>query len=370
MDPSKYATMKKNYPWRIDTGDMQGSVLLMCKLMFIMLLVHGLHTDFSDPFVPFFSFFDSFREFPGFFEYCLKTLFILSGFLLLFNVKVRWMAVLLGVTLITALLASKPFFRNHIFITGCAFLLAGLSDKDKDPWLLYVQLSIVYFGALINKVGQIDWWNGQFMHNWLAEAFNNSTYEFLSNLLPEGWTAKLFSWGSMFMELLIGILLLFKKRQSLAVWLILIFHTTLFAITMTRFGHFFDDILIYLLVFLHWPKSEVMVYYQPRRLKLLGIFLSYFDWNGKQKWEATTLSKNSWLEVHWSNKTEINEAGLRTLLLYSPGFYVALFLIDSGTRFLFTNPILHYISVVFYVGGILFFLPIRWKSTPKATIEV
>lgn len=363
--------MKKNYPWRIDTGDMQGSVLLMCKLMFIMLLVHGLHTDFTDPFIPFFSFFDTFRQFPGFFEYSLKITFLLSGLLLLFNFKVRWMAVLLGVTIITALLASKPFFRNHIFITGCAFLLAGLSDKDKDPWLLYVQLSIVYFGALINKVGQIDWWSGQFMHNWLAEAFDNAPYDFLSNLLPERWMAKLFSWGSMLMELIIGILLLLKRRQGLAVWLILIFHSTLFAITMTRFGHFFDDILIYLLVFLNWPKSEFQVNYQAGKLKWLRTFLPYLDWNAKQKWEASPLSKNIWLEVHLPNKTEINEVGLRTLLLYSPGFYMAIFLIDSGTRFLFTNPLLHFISVAFYLSGILFFLPIRWRSTPKkATLEI
>ena len=171
--------MQQYYPWRSEHPHMSTNLLILCKMMFLLLLINGFLGYISDPFIPFLVILDRFRDFPGLFEWLLKSVFVLAGLALMFNIKVRHMAVILGLCVLFLLLASKPLFRNHIFICACTFLLAGLSEKDKDPWLLYIQLSLVYLGAVLNKVWQWDWWSGQFMHNWLLNARGNDFYEFV-----------------------------------------------------------------------------------------------------------------------------------------------------------------------------------------------
>jgi len=352
--------MKLYFPWRTDNTSMRPNVLLMCKMFFLLLLINGFLSYISDPFIPFISVMDLLNEYPNVFKYSIRFLFLVAGILLLFNYKVRLMASIIGISIIVTILSSKPIFRNHLFICGCAFILAGLSDKNKDPWLLYIQLSIIYLGAVTNKIFQIDWWSGQFMHNWLFIARENATYSFLSDLFPQGYLSKMISWSSIFAEIIIGILLLFKKKHVLAVWLIIIFHTILFSITAFRFGHFFEDILIFLLVFLKWPKDQIEVSYQYGKLRILRNFCSIINWNKQVVWTPVKLNKNEWLSVNISGRVTTNEVGLRSVLLYSPGLYVFLLFVDSVIRILFLHPIEHIIFIILFWGGILFFIPIKW----------
>ncbi|MCK5443429.1 MAG: HTTM domain-containing protein [Maribacter sp.] len=337
----------------------------MCKLMFVLVFVHSFYGYLSDPFLPFLPFLDNFHKFPGVFEYFQKAIFAISGILLLLNFRVKSMAIVLGLCIILALLSSKPLFRNHLFICGCVFLLAGLSDKNKNPWLLYIQLSIVYLGAATNKLLQLDWWTGQFMHNWLLIAIDSRFYSFTSTFLPEMLLAKVISWVSMLVEIIIGVLLLFKKTHPLVIWLIILFHSMIFTMTSTRFGHFFEDILIFLLVFLNWPKGNITVAYKFGELKLIRIILHFINWDRKIICTPTKLPNNVWLKVNLSDRVELNEVGLRSLFLYTPGFYICMFFLDLGIRFLFLHPLEHILVTTFLWSGILFFLPIRWRSTIK-----
>lgn len=339
---------------------MQPNVLLMCKLLFVMLLINGFYSYLGDPYLPFFDFLNYFRQFPGVLEYGLKTAFIVSGGLLLLNSRVKTMAILLGVVILIALLGSKSIFRNHLFICACAFLLAGLTDKNTTPWLLYIQLSLVYLGAAINKIVQVDWWSGQYMHNWMAVAIENDSYLLFADMFPEGIAAKLISWGSMLAEVVIGILLLSRRKQALAIWLILLFHTFLFTLTKERFGHFLDDILIYLLVFLNWPSTPIKSTWRAGKLHLARKLVGFLNWNRQVESKATELNKETWLQLRYADKSETNEVALRSLLLYSPGLYVVLFILDLGVRFVFDQPIQHIIQCSLFWGGILLFLPFKW----------
>ena len=169
------------------------------------------------------------------------------------------MSIILGSSLFIILLASKSLFRNHLFICACAFLLAGLSNKNEFPWLLYFQLSLVYFGAVLNKVVQIDWWNGQFIYNWLVNARENQLFIKVSDVFPEMWLAKILSWSSMLIEFSISIFILVKKRHFLVAWVIILFHTILYTMTAFRFGHFYEDIVIILLIFINWPSGIIQI---------------------------------------------------------------------------------------------------------------
>ncbi len=340
---------------------MSTNLLIMCKLLFLLLLINGFWAYISDPFIPFIRALDLFHNAPGLFEALVKSLFMGAGIGLLFNVKVRWMAIILGISLILFLLASKPRFRNHIFICGCAFLLAGLTDKEKDPWLLYWQLSLVYLGAVINKVLQIDWWNGQFMHNWLYVARENEFYTSIASLLPDRLFAKILSWSSMGIELWISIALLFKKYHSRVVWVILIFHTMLYGMTGFRFGHFYEDILVYLLVFLYWPESDIVISVSRPRIRWTHVLLSIFNWNRQFIINDQPIENAKWLKVEYEDKVEYNQQALGSVILYSPATYFLILMLDSAIRFLFPSPQEQVLTMIWLTLGLIFFLKRKFK---------
>lgn len=351
---------------------MQPNILLMCKLLFLLLLVNGFLGYISDPFIPFIKPIDVVITYPNIFKTAIKGLFLASGLLLLFNVNPRTMAIVLGSSLIVMLLASKPMFRNHLFICGCAFLLAGLSNKKNLPWLLYMQLSLVYFGAATNKVFEPDWWSGQFMHNWLVNSQENQFYLSVSGLLPEMWFAKILSWTSMFIEFTIAILLLIRKKHLLAVWAIILFHSLLYSMTLFRFGHFFEDIVIILLIFLIWPahKSEVCINKsaQPFFRPIVRLFFL----NSKIEFgQDQSTSSNYWLKLKSGDRILFNKEALAFLLKFTPNFYVLLFFLDQLIRFLFNGTLMHSIQISLMWLCIIFFMPIEFhrKKSKKLVID-
>ena len=277
----------------------------------MLLVINQFFFYLNDPFLPFLPFLDVFNDVPGVLKITQRFLFVVAGILLWFNYRVRLMAIILGLVVVFALLGSKPMFRNHLFIVGCIFLLSGLSNKNTKPWLLFWQLSLVYFGAFINKVVQIDWWDGQFMHNWLVNARQNIPYISVSQLLPDMLLAKLISWLSMALEFSIAVMLLFRKTHFRAFWLIVLFHGLMYTMVLFRFGHFMEDILLMLLIFLNWPKQYILAHYREDGLHLLIRFLKLLNFNRQINYQVKQLGHGAWL------RTEINEVPLSNWSAYS-----------------------------------------------------
>jgi hypothetical protein len=342
-------------PLNFNVNNMQVNILLMCKLLFVLLCFHGFINDISDPHIPFVLWLDKFNNYPNIFETIFKSLIIGSGTLLIFNYRVRMMCLILGVSVITVLISSKALFRNHLLICGCFFLLSGLLKKEDKPWLLYFQLSLIYFGAVINKVFQIDWWNGQFMYNWLYNARGNQVFIGLSNYIPGIVIAKAFSWASMLIETSIALSILRKQLHTITVWLILIFHTLLYTLTVFRFGHFYEDILIILLIFLNWPKGSIELNSQLKiftKLKKLGLFSNYII--------NKSNNHNSFLSIKIEDCIFYKWHALRKLLLYNTNFYLLLFFIDFLIRFLFNGQLMDTIHIIITWFILLFFLLLMW----------
>lgn len=356
------------FPLRVVDTEMLPNLLLMCKLLFALLCIYGFFGHISDPHIPFMGFLDRFLLIPGVFKSIAKTIFLASGLLLVFNFRVRTMAIALGVVTITIMLSSKPVFRNHLFICGCFFLLSGLTDKKHDPWLLYVQLSLVYLGALINKVPQIDWWNGQFMQNWLANGRENQLFISLSKNFPDLIFAQFLSIGSMLVEFAIAIMLLFKKTHKIAVWTIVLFHSLLYTMTAHRFGHFYEDIVLALLLFVNWPKEKIRVYLDEKNWALLKRGLRFLNFNNTILWSENREADQNWLEVHIAKKISYNWQGVRVLLLSSSNFFVLLFFMDLLVRYLFDGGIMDAIHISLTWIAILFFIPMLWNKGKKTKI--
>jgi len=350
------------FPLNFLVADMQPNILLMCKLFFLLLCAHGFVGYIEDPYIPFIQLLDVFSNYPNVFKITLKSLFLCSGILLLFNVKPRAMSIILGCAVILILLSSKSLFRNHLFICGCAFLLAGLSNKKGLHWLLYIQLSLVYFGAVTNKIFDIAWWNGDFMHNWLVYARENQLFILVSDFFPEMWLAKILSWSSMVIELTIAVLILIKKRHLLVAWIILLFHSILYTMTFFRFGHFYEDIVIILFIFLIWPKEKLKVYLNKEISLFFKQILNFFFNNSDIIYEDNSRSnKEYWLKVKTDKMTRINGNAFSYLLQFTPNFYLTLFLVDLIIRFLFNGVLMHVIHLSILWICILFFIPKFWK---------
>ena len=261
------------------------NLLLMCKLLVILLLAHHFFNKIQDPFIPFIPAMDFFHSIPNTFKVILQCLLILSVITLFCNIYVRSSAIVIGCIVIIQILSSKPSFYNHNFICGCALVLSGLSSRNQPPYLLVFQLALVYLGASINKMCDIDWWSGAFMHTWLGEARENPFYLYVAHILPNMWFAKILSWTAISTEFLIAIMILTKKYRTFAIWFIIIFHTLLFTITSFRFGHFIESLAIILLAFLVWPKQIMEVYYNPNHLKVYRRIIAIIDLDKKIIWK-------------------------------------------------------------------------------------
>ncbi len=104
-------------PFKVYDTSMKPNLLLMCKILILLLYAHGFLFYLKDPFIPFIAQFDIFNDSPQVFEYLTKSLFLIFSLLLLFNVKVRSIAILLGLTIIISLIAS-----NHSLEIICLLL--------------------------------------------------------------------------------------------------------------------------------------------------------------------------------------------------------------------------------------------------------
>jgi hypothetical protein len=149
----------------------------------------------------------------------------------------------------------------------------------------------------------------------------------------------------------------------------------MFTITGTRFGHFFEDILIYLLVFIDWPEQEIEVSVNSKSSFLNPNFLSYFNWNRQFRFKELPLRNRNWLGIKTYDERQYNYKALGSFILYSPATYFLLLFFDSGVRFLFDslmpNPYNKYswyfVTLLWLWGGIFFFgfVTIKNKATRR-----
>ncbi len=322
-------------PWRFSGTGMRPNVLLMCKLLFLLLVLHSFQEKIHDPFLPFIRAFDIFLTRPGLFESLLKTLFLGARLCLIFNLRVRTAAIVLGLVVILVVLVSKPLFRNHIFIVGCLFLLSGLHRRDEEPWMLRLQMSLIYLGAFLNKSLDPDWRSGQFIETWLGTALENPFYGFFSQLLPEQWFAILLSWIVITGEFTLAVFFLVPRWRSTGVWLAIALHACFFVVVgRTIFGHFLEDILLALLVFLSWPASIMEVRMNPRLQTMFQPFQRLVNWDRQFSFSNAPPNSGAWFNLRIGHQCYPNGGGLFRFLKYNPVFYVFLFAAFNGIAYL------------------------------------
>ena len=216
-------------PLRCGGTVLHTNLLLMAKMIALCLLLTNHVRQIPDPWLPFVPVFDWIGA-PAAFQRALQTVFVISAIALLFNRRVRLCCLLLGGSILIGVISSKAYYGNNKTFCGLILFLTGLYKPGQEPWLLRIQVAIVYFGAGLNTLLDAD-------------------------------LAKLMSWVTIVTELGISAAFLVRKWFPLGILASVLFQSSLMLVSGTNFNMFFYATQAALLIFVDWPRSRWLVIY-------------------------------------------------------------------------------------------------------------
>lgn len=233
-------------------------LLLAAKLIALALLLTGHASLLPDPFLPFIPALDAL---PGTdVQWALRVVLVVSAVALLFNRAPRASCLILGGTLLFAVVSSKAYYGNNKTFCGLMLVMVGLFDRPASVWLPRLQLILVYFGAGLNKLLDADWRSGQFFDFWAGQRLRQPLYLFAAPLLPPLLLGKVMCWLTIVGELGLSAAFFAKRLWPFAIWVSLLFHASLLEFTGTTFVMFFYGMQSAVLVFVGWPRELVVIY--------------------------------------------------------------------------------------------------------------
>ncbi len=263
---------------------------------------------------------------------------------LLFNRFVRTSCLAMASVIFIAILSSRVYYENNRLSTGCILFLIGLQQTDRKPWLICYQVALVYLGAGLNKILDIDWRTGQFFENWMINVLDKKFYVSLASALPPMLLSRVLSWMTMISELSIGAGFLIRRFSPLAIWGGILFHTALLLLTDRTYGMFYYTMLASFLAFAEWPESPVLVLYDGDCgfcKKTKNLFARFdiekmFNWRSFQTAENLTASlkkrSNGNCTSSPGKRSTPDSGAFKMMLLYNPLTYFAFAIIAAAPQ--------------------------------------
>jgi predicted DCC family thiol-disulfide oxidoreductase YuxK len=321
-------------PLRISGTALPPPLLLMAKVIALALLVTGHVRLMPEPFLPFIPALDSIAGEP--FRIALQSAFLLSALAILCNRMPRMSALLLGLTMLTAVVSSKAYYGNNKTMCAALLLLAGLYHPRLGAWPIRLQIVIVYFGAGLNKLLDPDWQSGLFFDHWSAVRLHQPLYLWAAPLFPPLLLAKAVCWGTIATELGLAAAFLFRRAWPWAIWVSLLFHASLVEFTGSTFTMFFYAMESAMLAFAVWPREMTVLYdgdcgicNRIRRALEAIDFDRAFAWKSLQsgaggQWGITRFALEERLHLVADGRITHGFEACKRILLYSPVLYLAL----------------------------------------------
>lgn len=306
-------------PLKCTGTDLPKNLTIMVKTLAIVVLVVNHVRILPDPWLPFIPFVDHLP--PLLFQKTLQTVFLLAAIAIVFNRRVRLSSLVLGSTMLLAVVSSKAYYGNNKTFCGLMFLLAGLY-KSGTPNFLRWQLAITYFGAGLNKLFDPDWHSGVFFENWAVNRLHQPWYIALNSVLPPMVNARIMCWTTIVTELGIVPCLFIPQLNSLAVLSNVLFQASLCIFTGTTFTLFFYSMTASSLALVPWPQLPVTVHYNPLRpvSDFARRFFSAWDLDHMFHWTPVTTSQSP-LQLLTGNKSYTGFRAAQTLILLNPITY-------------------------------------------------
>jgi len=307
------------------------NLLLVAKLLVIyLLLAGGPGFGRSGVFLPFILVFDQISS-PLLFLRTLEILFLIFSISLIFNNHVRLSCLALGLVLLISIFASRLLFSNTRFFYASFLILIGLHDKGwRQPFFLRWQVAIVYFGAGLNKLLNMDWRSGQYFEFWTQQLLHLEWYKQLADFFPEMALSQFMCWLTIIIELALAVGFLVHRLHSLAIGLGIFFHAgmLIFSGGFTIPWIFLYAMCSSYLVFIDWPTQLIEITCSYKLNKNVVNIFKLLDFENKINWKLTNQKEKDLSQISKSNIQLTFRGNLYTswrayliLIRYNPMLY-------------------------------------------------
>ena len=246
----KYLTAYLQHLLSLKQPGLTPQLVLMARFLAIMVLTNDI-LPFGRQ-IPYFDFINRLGNTIQFNNVMLE-MFRLSALLIIFTPLIRIGSFVAGCTFLFSLFACRPCLSvAHTFMSAI-FIVIGLSNHSTGNSLVKIQLIILYFGALANKLFYADWWTGDYMETLLITRHQVEIYQRVAALFPPKALSAALGILSIFFELFVGICFIVKKLYKTGILICVAFHTIMIIMLGTAFGPFYFTLAFSYLVFTNWP---------------------------------------------------------------------------------------------------------------------
>jgi hypothetical protein len=315
-------------PLRVTDTDLPPQLLLMAKLLVLGLVLKDYHLGFPDVFAPFFEWMEIFPA--PWYRRAFKLAFIVCGTALLFNRAVRVNCLILGGLFLVATLSSKIYYRNAKVFVGVLLFLTGLQEKGKPPWMIWWQLAIMYFGAGLNKLLEVDWRTGQYFDYFLTHIYPSEAYRFIAPLLPGQWVARLMGWSIILAELSAAVMFTMNRFRPIAVWVAASVHIGAALLVVGDYGIFMAAVLASYLSCLGWPERLDATAGTRGGWGCARRVFGTLDQDRIIHWADRTPEENAGLTLTAWNRRWSGWKALGGLLIWTPAIYFIAVVVLTG----------------------------------------
>ena len=311
-------------PLKCSGADLPVNLTVLVKSLAAVVLLTNHVKILPDPWLPFIPSIALIPPVP--FQRTLQTIFVLSALAIVFNRRIRIASIVLGSTMLLAVVSSKAYYGNNKTFCGLMFLLAGLY-KPGGPNFIRWQLAITYFGAGLNKLLDVDWQSGIFFENWAVNRLHQSWYIALNSRLPSLFLARFMCWSTIATELGIVPCLFVPRLYYWAALCNVVFQACLLLFTGTTFTLFFYSMSAASLALVPWPVFPLTVLYSPvhgfgERARTL---LKFWDLDDNFCWTPSQdTTSRSGLHLIAGGKTYTGFRAARMIVLFNPITYLAI----------------------------------------------
>lgn len=322
-------------PFRVAGHALPPAIVLMVRLVALSLLLKQYYTGHYKaplaPFAPLVPWFDLVPYPDAFRRLLIGTLVCALVGILVDGRRIRaWCLVAAGAIFVAAFAARFYYSNNKIFCASL-LLLAGLMRRDDRPLFLWLQLALMYLAASLNKALERDWLSGQYFDYWLGTLNRQPAFVAVADRLPPLLLGQLLGWGTIVIELALGVAYLVPRWRVAAAWLALYFHGGALLLSQKDFGVYTAALCASCLAVVVWPRAWTVRFDPSRRgHALLHALLAPLDRDRAGTWAA---QRGTPLVAVVDGEPRVGWAAVRRLLLlHPPALFLAIAILTASVE--------------------------------------
>jgi hypothetical protein len=350
-------------PLRCTGTGLPTNLVVLVKALAIAVLVTNHVRLLPDPWLSFIPAIDSIPGPP--FKLTIQVIFVASAVAILFNRRIQWASLILGTTMLLAVVSSKAYYGNNKAFCGLMFLLTGLYKPGGLPFVRW-QLALTYFGAGLNKLLDHDWQTGIFFEFWAVQRLHERAYMLLDSLLPKMWLGKFMCWFTISTELGVVPLLLIRRLYPWGALLNVLFQCGLCLFVGDTFTLFFYAMNAASLAFVTWPSKRMRVEYEASNQKMerLRRLLGRLDLDGRLEWTGAsrTFAVEGALPLRLTtdDRSYTGANALRMMVLFNPVTCFVFTTLMAISGYQETSGLAIYRRVLLGITLLLLMPPLAW----------